>query len=161
LVVKYLDVIKQNIVWENIKNLSENNIYNSLRMNKRDSLLVKSGGEAYYEKIPDIKVFDKNDFITLSSEYKKGYLMHGPVGPSAACAIYNKKNFVIYSHACNFVINLCGIILVCLCNHLIGLNFRRSGAKLGILGFGLGRRHVGGGVSNNFLDTHVKDLLRT
>ena len=32
LVVKYLDVIKQNIVWENIKNLSENNIYNSLRI---------------------------------------------------------------------------------------------------------------------------------
>ena len=99
LVAKYIDIIKQNIVWEDIKNLSENNIYNSLRMNKKDSLLVKSGGEAYYEEIPDIKVFDNNDFITLSSEYKKGYLMHGPIGPSAACAIYNKKNFVIYSHS--------------------------------------------------------------
>ena len=99
LVVKYLEIIKQNIIWEEIKSLSNDSIFNSLRSNEKDSLLVKSGGEAFYENIPDIKSFKDNNYTTLTSEYKKGYLMHGPIGPSAACSIFSNNKFTIYSHS--------------------------------------------------------------
>ena len=99
LVVKYLEIIKQNIVWEELRDLSNNNIYKSLKENDRDTLLVKSGGQAFYEAIPIIKVFKDKSCTTLTSEYKKGYLMHGPIGPSAACSIFSNNKFTIYSHS--------------------------------------------------------------
>ena len=99
LVVKYLEIIKQNIVWEELKDLSNNNIYTSLKENDRDTLLVKSGGQAFYEAIPIIKDFKDKSCTTLTSEYKKGYLMHGPIGPSAACSIFSNNKFTIYSHS--------------------------------------------------------------
>ena len=99
LVVKYLDILKQNIVWEEVKKLSDDTIYNSLKNNEKESLLVKAGGEAFYENIPSIKKFKDKKHTTLTSEYKKGYLMHGPIGPSAACAIFTNKRFTIYSHS--------------------------------------------------------------
>ena len=61
--------------------------------------MVKSGGEAFYENIPSIKKFKDKKHTTLTSEYKKGYLMHGPIGPSAACAVFTNKRFTIYSHS--------------------------------------------------------------
>ena len=99
LVVKYLEIIKQNIVWEELRDLSYNNIYKSLKENDRDTLLVKSGGQAFYEAIPIIKDFKDKSCTTLTSEYKKGYLMHGPIGPSAACSIFSNNKFIIYSHS--------------------------------------------------------------
>ncbi len=99
LVVKYLEIIKQNIVWEELRDLSNNNIYKSLKENDRDTLLVKSGGQAFYEAIPIIKDFNDKSCTTLTSEYKKGYLMHGPIGPSAACSIFSNNKFTIYSHS--------------------------------------------------------------
>ena len=99
LVVKYLEIIKQNIVWEELRDLSYNNIYKSLKENDRDTLLVKSGGQAFYEAIPIIKNFKDKSCTTLTSEYKKGYLMHGPIGPSAACSIFSNNKFTIYSHS--------------------------------------------------------------
>lgn len=99
LVVKYLEIIKQNIVWEELRDLSNNNIYKSLKENDRDTLLVKSGGQAFYEAIPIIKNFKDKSCTTLTSEYKKGYLMHGPIGPSAACSIFSNNKFTIYSHS--------------------------------------------------------------
>ena len=99
LVVKYLEIIKQNIVWEELRDLSYNNIYKSLKENDRDTLLVKSGGQAFYEAIPIIKDFKDKSCTTLTSEYKKGYLMHGPIGPSAACSIFSNNKFTIYSHS--------------------------------------------------------------
>ena len=99
LVVKYLDILKQNIVWEEVKKLSDDTIYNSLKNNEKESLLVKAGGEAFYENIPSIKKFKDKKHTTLTSEYKKGYLMHGPIGPSAACAVFTNKRFTIYSHS--------------------------------------------------------------
>ncbi len=63
LVVKYLDIIKQNIVWEEVKKLSEDTVYYSLKNNDKESLLVKSGGEAFYENIPSLKEFKDTSFI--------------------------------------------------------------------------------------------------
>ena len=57
LVVKYLELIKKKIHWEYIKDLPNKNIHDALQNNEKDTLLVKSGGEAYYEKIPNIKSF--------------------------------------------------------------------------------------------------------
>ena len=99
LVVKYLAIVRNNIVWEEIKDLSEGNIYKSLSNNDKDSLLVRAGGEAFHEKVPFLKKFKDSSFTTISTEFKKGYLMHGPIGPSAACAIFDNHNFTIFSHS--------------------------------------------------------------
>ena len=99
LVVKYLELIKKKIHWEYIKDLPNKNIHDALQNNEKDTLLVKSGGEAYYEKIPNIKSFDNSNITSLSSKFRKSYLMHGPIGPSAACAINNGNKYFIYSHS--------------------------------------------------------------
>ena len=98
LVVKYLDIIKKQIIWKDVKDLSNENIFISLSNNQKNSLLVKAGGEAHQEKIPNIKDFNDSKTFSLSSEYKKSYLMHAPIGPSAACAFF-EENLTVFSHS--------------------------------------------------------------
>jgi nicotinate dehydrogenase subunit B len=98
LVVKYLDLIKKQIIWKEIKDLSNNNIFDSLSENDKDTLLVKAGGEAFNESIPIIKEFNDSETSVLSSEFRKNYLMHASIGPSAACAYYNGI-FTVFSHS--------------------------------------------------------------
>ena len=101
LVVKYLTIVKNSIHWQNIKDLTEGNgnIYNLLLNNQRDKLNVRSGGEAFKEDIPKLKDIKEKGSKTLNSIYKKSYLMHAPLAPSAACAIFKNKKFEIYSHS--------------------------------------------------------------
>ena len=63
-----------------------------LLKNDRETLNVRPGGEAFYEKVPELKTSDNNGNITLTSEFQKSYLMHGPIGPSAACAIFSNDS---------------------------------------------------------------------
>ncbi len=101
LVVKYLTIVKNSIHWQNIKDLTDGNgnIYNLLLNNQRDKLNVRSGGEAFKEDIPKLKDIKQKGSKTLNSIYKKSYLMHAPLAPSAACAIFKNKKFEIYSHS--------------------------------------------------------------
>ncbi len=101
LVVKYLTIVKNSIHWQNIKDLTDGNgnIYNLLLNNQRDKLNVRSGGEAFKEDIPKLKDIKEKGSKTLNSIYKKSYLMHAPLAPSAACAIFKNKKFEIYSHS--------------------------------------------------------------
>ncbi|MDC0093661.1 molybdopterin-dependent oxidoreductase [Alphaproteobacteria bacterium] len=98
LVVKYLNLIKKQIIWTDVKDLANDNIFNSLSKNDKDTLLVKAGGIAYSEKIPKIREFKGLKIYSLSSEYKKNYLMHASIAPSAACAYFN-ENFTVFSHS--------------------------------------------------------------
>ena len=82
-VIKALNKLKHSCEWENLENINNRNVFEMLSNNKKDSLLVKSGGEAFYEKIPDKHIYDDKNFITLNSEYTKPYIMHGSIGPSA------------------------------------------------------------------------------
>ena len=52
-----------------------------------------------YIRFPSIKDFPEDKYSTLISEYKKGYLMHAPLAPSAACSIFTDNKFTIYSHS--------------------------------------------------------------
>ena len=99
LVVKYLNILKNAIEWKNIKNLSNKSLQNMLLKNDRETLNVRPGGEAFYEKVPELKTSDNNGNTTLTSEFQKSYLMHGPIGPSAACAIFSNDSLTVYSHS--------------------------------------------------------------
>ena len=99
LVVKYLKLIKNYIIWENVKNLSQGSLFDLLVNNNRDTLNVRTGGEAFKEDVPNLKNINKKGFKNLKSEFKKSYLMHGPIGPSCACAIFENKKLKIYSHS--------------------------------------------------------------
>ena len=102
LVVKYLNILKNAIEWKNIKNLSNKSLQNMLLKNDRETLNVRPGGEAFYEKVPELKTSDNNGNITLTSEFQKSYLMHGPIGPSAACAIFSNDSLTVY-----LIVKLC------------------------------------------------------
>ena len=39
------------------------------------------------------------NFITLNSEYTKPYIMHGSIGPSAACSIFQNNKLKIFTHS--------------------------------------------------------------
>jgi len=99
LAVKFSELAKNQIVWNENRKLSNDNVFNSLNTNEKESLLVKPGGEAFNEKIPEIQSFDQENIVTLSSEFRKNYLMHGPIGPSASCSIYSNNKFTVYSHS--------------------------------------------------------------
>ncbi len=100
LVAKYLDIVKNSITWKSISNLPSKDTFSLIEENEKESLLVKKGGEATFDKIPKLKDFLKNtNFITKTTTYKRPYLMHGSIGPSAACAIFENNNYTIYSHS--------------------------------------------------------------
>ena len=97
-VIKSLNLLKNSIKWEQIKKLAKDEIFNLIDQNEKDSLLVKRGGEAFHENIPELKTFD-NSYKTITTEFSKPYLMHGSIGPSASCSIYKNEKFEIYSHS--------------------------------------------------------------
>ena len=53
--------------------------FNLIDQNSKDSLVVKRGGEAFHENIPEIKSYNNVDHKTLTSEFNKPYLMHGSI----------------------------------------------------------------------------------
>ena len=71
LVTKFLEIAKKNIFWEEKQKLSNENVFNSLEKHEKESLLVKSGGEAFYEEIPEKKSFDDPKIKSLSTIFKK------------------------------------------------------------------------------------------
>ena len=97
-VVKSLNLLKNSIEWEQINKLANDKIFNLIEQNEKDSLVVKRGGEAFHEDVPEIKSYDDN-FKTITTEFNKPYLMHGSIGPSASCSIYKNGKFEIYSHS--------------------------------------------------------------
>ncbi len=100
LVVKYLDVLKNSIKWKAKRNLSSKGTFAAMKENDKDTLLVKSGGEAFFDKVPKVKSFSQHSsFVKKSITFKRPYLMHGSIGPSAACAIFKDSKFTIYTHS--------------------------------------------------------------
>ena len=45
-------LIKNSIKWKSKRNLSSKDTFTSMKENNKDTLLVKSGGEAFFEKVP-------------------------------------------------------------------------------------------------------------
>ena len=54
-VIKSLNRIKNSIEWEQVNKLANDKIFNLIDQNSKDSLIVKRGGEAFHENIPEIK----------------------------------------------------------------------------------------------------------
>ena len=54
-VIKSLNLLKNSIEWEQINKLANDKIFNLIDQNEKDSLVVKRGGEAFHENIPEIK----------------------------------------------------------------------------------------------------------
>lgn len=98
-VIKAATKVKGSSTWDILKAIDTKEIFSMLDENEKDTLLVKSGGGAFYENIPNKQKFDDKKFITLNSTYKKPYIMHGSIGPSAACCIYNENKFTAYTHS--------------------------------------------------------------
>ena len=98
-VIKSANRLKLACVWDFSNDLVTKDISALLLNNEKDKLLVKSGGEAFHEVIPEKKIFDDSNFVTLSSNYSKPYIMHGSIGPSAACCLYSKNKFKIFTHS--------------------------------------------------------------
>ena len=98
-VIQSINRLRSSCIWESLGDIKTTNIFDMLANNKKDTLLVKAGGEAFHENIPNKQIFDNKQFVTLNSEYKKPYIMHGSIGPSAACSIFENNRFKIFTHS--------------------------------------------------------------
>jgi CO/xanthine dehydrogenase Mo-binding subunit len=98
-VIKASNKVKNSCIWSYENLINADNIFNLLEENEKDTLLVKKGGGAFHEKIPEKKIYDKNSFQSLSSKFTKPYLMHGSIGPSAACSIFTNNKYIIFTHS--------------------------------------------------------------
>ena len=98
-VIKSISKVKHKIVWEEVESINQNDVYELLISNEKDTLRVRKGGEAFKENIPELKQFNTSDYKTITSEFKKPYLMHGSIGPSSACSLFANNNLKIYSHS--------------------------------------------------------------
>jgi len=98
-VIKSVKRITTSCIWDFIEDLEVKNINEMLLKNDKDTLLVKRGGEAFHEEISEKKILNNKEFNTLNSTYSKPYIMHGSIGPSAACSIYQDNKFKIFTHS--------------------------------------------------------------
>ena len=98
-VIKSAKRIAISCTWDLLEDLEVKDINEMLLKNDKDTLLVKRGGEAFHEEIPKNKFYNEKEFITLNSTYSKPYIMHGSIGPSAACSIYQDNKFKIFTHS--------------------------------------------------------------
>ena len=98
-VVKASEQFSQKIEWLNQKPLDINNIYNSLENNDKLSFPVNQKGIPLKIPPPPLKEPPNNASLTITALYEKPYLMHGAIGPSAACAIFKDSFLKVWSHS--------------------------------------------------------------
>ena len=98
-VIKASEKIKQNAKWTIQKKLNTNNVFESLTTNIKTSLPVQRGGLPSDEKLDPLKDPPKDAEFSISARYEKPYLLHGSIGPSAACALFREGILTVWTHS--------------------------------------------------------------
>ena len=84
--------------WQIENSLDQSDIYELLVKNKRDSLLVENG--CVPNTSSEIPPLDKTNIrgdIILNATYKKPYIMHGTIGPSAGAAVFDGQKLTVWT----------------------------------------------------------------
>lgn len=84
--------------WDLKDGLPVGDLYQSLTENERVSLPVKAGGAPVEEPVPQLEAPPADAAATLSARFEKPYHMHGSIGPSAGCALYQEGAMQVWTH---------------------------------------------------------------
>ena len=96
--VKAAKQVEVSAIWKIDSYLRETNIYELLVTNRKDSLFVDEGCIPKENlKIPSIDKKNVPEDSTLSAVYKKPYIMHGSIGPSAGAANFDGCELKIWT----------------------------------------------------------------
>ncbi len=90
--------LRQIAQWEDNTPLpvSMDDVYQQLVDSTTESGLVENGAVAT-DSVPPIKL-PSDASHTVKATYRKPYTMHGSIGPSAAAALWDGENLIIWSH---------------------------------------------------------------
>ena len=87
------------IQWNLGSGIPTKDVFAALRSNAKVSLPVAEGGAPIEQPVSPLTEPPEEATITLTSTLEKPYLMHGSIGPSAACAVYENNLLTIYTHS--------------------------------------------------------------
>ena len=87
------------IQWDLGNSIPTKDVFSSLRTNPKVSLPVVEGGAPIEKPVAPLSQPPEESTITLNSILEKPYLIHGSIGPSAACAVYENNLLTIYTHS--------------------------------------------------------------
>ena len=90
--------IATSVEWDLGDGISSKDLYEALSSNERISLPIAAGGAPEDAPVNPISEPPTEAVITVSARFEKPYVMHGSIGPSAGCAIYDGKKLTIWSH---------------------------------------------------------------
>lgn len=84
--------------WDLGEGLPVGDLYESLTANERISLPVAPGGAPVEEAVPPLTPPPDDAVTTLSARFEKPYHMHGSIGPSAGCALFEDGKLTVWTH---------------------------------------------------------------
>ena len=85
--------------WDAERGLSENDIFESLTGNARESRPVENDGVPQDKPVPPLAEPPADAAVTLEARYDKPYHAHASMGPSAAAAIWSDDGLQMWSHS--------------------------------------------------------------
>ncbi len=84
--------------WDMGDGLPTQELYEALTANERISLPVVEGGAPIEAPVPELADPPAEAAATLSARYEKPYHMHGSIGPSAGCAVFEDGKLTVWTH---------------------------------------------------------------
>ena len=96
--VKAARRVASTVEWDLGDGITSKDLFEALSSNEKVSLPIAVGGAPEDVPVTPISEPPADAVITLSSRFEKPYVMHGSIGPSAGCAIFDGKKLTIWSH---------------------------------------------------------------
>ena len=84
--------------WDLEGGLPTKDLFDSLTSNKRISLPIAPGGAPVEEPVPPLGNVSEKATVSISARFEKPYHMHGSIGPSAGCALFEENKLTVWTH---------------------------------------------------------------
>ena len=84
--------------WDLKNGLPTKDLFDALTSNKRISLPIAPGGAPVDKPVPPLGNLSEKASVSISARFEKPYHMHGSIGPSAGCALFEKNKLTVWTH---------------------------------------------------------------
>ncbi len=84
--------------WDLAEGLPSGELFDALVSNKRVSLPVGPGGAPIDRPVLPLEKPPAEASLSISARFEKPYHMHGSIGPSAGCALYENNRLTVWTH---------------------------------------------------------------
>ena len=97
-VIKAAERLAASAKWDLKNGLPTTDLYLALTSNKRVSLPIAPGGAPVDEPVPPLGELSEKASVSVSARFEKPYHMHGSIGPSAGCALFERNKLTVWTH---------------------------------------------------------------